>query len=246
MSLSGTTSWSLQRDAIISAALRKLAVLSGGSSPESYQVTNAAETLNGMIKSFQVDGMPVWKMNTYSFNTVANTPTYTIGTGQTLNTTAPLKIVQAWRNQTLTSTGAVISSNVPMNVYTNYNFNLLPASANSGPPVNLYYQPKAQTGVISLWPTPALDTTVTTTVYIRYQDVFQDFNAATDDLDFPPYWTEAIIYGLAWRLAPEYGIPTQDRTDLKNEALYFKNEALSFGAEEGSLFIQPDWSGNRR
>ena len=237
MSLSGTTSWSLQRDTIISAALRKLAVLSGGSSPETYQITNAAETLNGMIKSFAVDGMPVWKMNTYSFPTVANTPSYTIGTGQTLNVSAPLKIVQAWRNQSTNS------SNVPMNVYTNYNFNLLPTTATSGTPVNLYYQPKAQTGIISIWPTPQDSNT---TIYIRYQDTFQDVNSSTDDLDFPPYWMEAIIYGLAWRLAPEYGIPTQDRADLKNEALYFKNEALSFGTEEGSLYMQPDWSGNQR
>jgi len=237
MSLSGTTSWSLQRDAIINAALRKLAVLSGGSSPEAYEITNASETLNAMIKSFQVDGMPVWKMTTYSFPTVANTSTYTIGTGQTLNTPVPLKIIQAWRNQSTNS------SNVPMNVYTNYNYNLLPTTATSGTPVNLYYQPKASSGVISVWPTPA---DANTTIYIRYQDAFQDFNASTNDLDFPPYWTEAVIYGLAWRLAPEYGLPPQDRADIKNEALYFKNEALSFGTEEGSLFMQPDWSGNQR
>lgn len=237
MSLSGTTSWALQRDAIINAALRKLAVLSGGSSPEAYEITNAAETLNAMIKSFQVDGMPVWKMNTYSFTTVANTPSYTIGSGQTLNTSAPLKIVQAWRNQ------GTDSSNVPMNVYTNYNYNLLPSTTTAGTPVNLYYQPKAQTGIISLWPTP-LDTS--NTIYIRYQDMYQDMTSASDDIDFPPYWTEALIYGLAWRLAPEYGVPTQDRADIKNEALYFKNEALSFGTEEGSLYIQPDWSGNQR
>ena len=41
MSTSGTTTWKLNRDAVISAALRKLSVLSGGSTPETYQVTTA-------------------------------------------------------------------------------------------------------------------------------------------------------------------------------------------------------------
>lgn len=236
MSTSGSTTWKLQRDSIIKAALRKLAVLSGGSTPETYQIDNASEALNAMLKSFQTDGMPLWAMKSYSFTTVVGQSQYPIGVGQAFNVPYPLKVTQGWRNVSSNS------SNVPMNIYTDYNFNLLPMITSSGTPVNLYYQPLNGYGYINLWPKPSDNTT---TITIRYQRPFEDMNSATDDLDFPSYWTEAIIYGLAVRLAPEYGVPLQDRQVLEKEAEFFRQQALSFGTEEGGFFFQPDWAGQR-
>jgi hypothetical protein len=235
MSTSGTTSWSLQRDAVINGALRKLSVLSGGSAPEAFEVTNAAEALNAMIKGFQADGMPVWAIKKYTFTTVSGTSAYSIGIGQTLATPVPLKVLQAYRNQ---SSGV----NVPMNIYTNYNYNLLPLTTSSGVPINLYYQPQATLGTVNLWPIP---NDSTTTITLVYQRPFEDMTTSADDFDFPSYWTEAMIYGLAWRLGGEYGIPIQDRSVLSKEAEFFHQQALSFGQEEGSVYMQPDWSGRR-
>lgn len=236
MSTSGTSVWSLKRDAVINSALRKISVLSGGSSPATYEVTNAAEALNAMIKGFEADGMPLWAIKEYTFTTVANTGTYNIGVSQTLNTPMPLKVIQGYR---IEQSGAV---NVPLLVYNHYDYNLLPVNASSGEPVNLFYQPLSTYGTLKLWPTP-ID--ATTTITIVYQRPFEDMNASTDDFDFPSYWTEALIYGLAWRLAPEYGIPIQDRQVLAKEAEFFHAQALSFGTEEGSLTLMPDWSGRR-
>lgn len=236
MSTSGTSTWSLKRDAVINSALRKLSVLSGGSSPAAYEVSNAAEALNAMIKGFQADGMPVWAIKEYTFTTVAGTGTYNIGTGQTLNTPMPLKVVQAYR---IEQSGAV---NVPMLVYNHYDYNLLPVNAASGEPVNIFYQPLSTYGTIKLWPTPA---DATTTVTLTYQRPFEDMTTATDDFDFPPYWTEALIYGLAWRLSGEYGTPVSDRQILQKEAEFFHGQALSFGTEEGSMYFMPDWSGKK-
>ncbi|MDE3022481.1 MAG: hypothetical protein KGI54_11550 [Pseudomonadota bacterium] len=235
MSTSGTTVWSLQRDSVINGALRKLAVLSGGSAPATYEVSNAAEALNAMIKGFQTDGMPVWAIKKYTFTVVSGTPSYTIGNGQTINTPMPLKVIQAYRNQTN-------SVNVPMNIYTEYNYNMLPLTVSSGVPINLWYQPQSTYGTVNVWPQPSDSTT---TITLVYQRPFEDMNSSTDDFDFPPYWTEALIYGLAARLAPEYGVPLQDRQLLTKEAEYFHQTALMYGVEEGSLYIQPDWSGKR-
>jgi hypothetical protein len=234
MSTSGTTVWALQRDAVINSALRKLSVLSGGNSPQTYEVTNAAEALNAMIKGFQAEGMPVWAIKEYTFTTVANTASYNIGNGQTLATPMPLKIIQADRVE---STGSV---NIPMEIYSHYDYNLLPINASSGEPVNMFYQPFTTYGKIQMWPTP-ID--ANTTIRIIYQRPFEDMNASTDNFDFPDYWTEALIYGLAWRMSPEYGIPLMDRQELMKTAEYFKQQALSFGTEEGSIFLSPDWSG---
>ena len=236
MSTSGTTTWKLNRDEIIAAALRKLAVLSGGNAPETYQITDGTQALNAMIKGFETDGMPVWAIKSYTFTTVVGDADYPIGPGQTYDTAKPLKVLQAWRNQPTNF------SNVPMNVYTNYNYDLLPLALSSGTPVNLYYQPMRETGMINLWPKP---NDAVTTITIRYQAPFEDMVSATDDLDFPSEWTEAVIYGLAARLAPEYGLPLQDRQQIAKEAEYFHTKALEFGNEEGSFYLQPDTAGQK-
>jgi hypothetical protein len=236
MSTSGVSTWSLQRDSVINGALRKLSVLSGGSSAQAWEITNAAEALNAMIKGFYVDGMPIWAIKEYTFTTTAGTASYNIGNGQTLATPMPLKVIQGYR---IESTGA---SNIPLNVYNHYDYNLLPVNATSGEPVNLFYQPFSTYGTVKLWPTP-ID--ATTTITIVYQRPFEDMVISTDDFDFPSYWTEALIYGLAWRLAGEYGTPIMDRQNLQKEAEFFHQQALSFGTEEGSMYFMPDSSGRK-
>jgi hypothetical protein len=236
MSTSGTTTWKLNRNEIISAALRKLGVLSGGSTPETYQITDATQALNALVKGLQTDGMPLWAIKTFTFTTVVGDADYPIGPSQTLNTAKPLKIFQAWRNQSSNY------SNVPLNIYTNYNYDLLPLVNSSGTPVNLYFQPFNTYGMINLWPKP---NDATTTISIRYQAPFEDMTSDTDDLDFPSEWTETIIYLLAVRLAPEYGIPLMDRQQLKKEADELHATALMFGTEEGSFFFQPDTAGRK-
>jgi len=239
MATSGSTDWTLTRAQVITGALRKLGVLASGASPSTSQTNDGAEALNALIKAFHADGMPVWAIETTSFTVTSGTASYTIGPAQTINTVyPPLKLLQARR----ISDG---ETNVPLNVYTRYDFNNLPTSdTTTGTPVTLYYQPTISsgvaTGVISLWPTPDDSTTE---ISIDYQRPFQDMDAATDNFDFPSYWMQALIYNLAWTLAPEYGTPPTDRTLLQKEAIYWKEQALSYGTEEGSLIFQPSYPG---
>lgn len=232
MATSGSTDWSLNRDQVIKGALRKLAVLASGASPSTNQTTDGAEALNALVKALHADGMPLWKITSTSFTVTDGTSSYTIGPSQTVNTVQPLKVLQAFH----TPTGGV---QIPMQVYNRYDFNTLPVlSTIEGEPVNLYYQPLRTTGTIKLWPTP---NNSTTSITIHYQAPYEDLDAATDDFDFPAYWVQALIYLLAWVLAPEFGIPIMDREKLEKEALYWKNEALSFGSEESSLYLMPDY-----
>jgi hypothetical protein len=231
MATSGSYDWKLNRDQVITAALRKLAVLPSGGSPSTAQTNDGSDALNAILKAFHADGMPLWAITSTTFSCVAGTASYSIGVGQTINTVAPLKVIQALYT---------VSGNapVPMNIYTRNDFNQLPIlSTITGTPVNLYYQPlEAEQGTIRVWPTP--DTT--TSITIHYQRPFTDMDAAANDLDFPNYWTQAIIYNLAWSLAPEYGVPPTDRNILAQEATFWKKEALNYGSEEGSVYFQPD------
>lgn len=236
MALSGSYDWTLTRAQVIAGALRKLGVLASGASPTTAQTNDGAEALNALVKAFHADGMPLWAITSNTFTVTSGTSSYTIGPSKTINTAAaPLKVIQAWRNLSG-------QADVPMNVYNRYDFNALPTlSTITGKPINIYYQPGHTAGVgsgtIYLWPTPDDSTT---TVTIEYQRPFDDMDATDNNFDFPSYWMQALIYNLAWSLAPEYGTPPTDRDRIATEAKYWKEQALSYGSEEGSIFFAPE------
>jgi hypothetical protein len=58
-------------------------------------------------------------------------------------------------------------------------------------------------------------------------------------MDFPEEWYNALIYHLAVRLAPEWGVPLPDRQMLLQEAKMYTEDALMVGQEDASLFLQP-------
>lgn len=233
MATSNSTDWTLNRDQVITAALRKLGVIPSGATPSANQVADAASALNALVKAFQADGMPLWKISAQTFTTVAGTGTYNVGPSQTINCPKPLRIIQA----IITPPNGV---NMPMNIYNRYDFQNLPqGSTYTGTPINFYYQPLRTTGTIYLWPFPSDSTS---TITFHYQSPYEDMDTAVDDFDFPSEWIQPLIYNLAWSLAPEYGIPPQDRTIMQKEAEYWHQYVLSMGSEEGGVFIQPDWS----
>ena len=77
-------------------------------------------------------------------------------------------------------------------------------------------------------------------IIITYQKQYDDLDTSTDEPEFPSEWFDALKFGLAHRLAPEYGMEINDRRQLQQEALLLKQEALNNGLENGSFFFQAD------
>ncbi len=100
MPTSGSTDFSVTRDDIIKRALRLIGALAQGETPTSDQTTEAALALNGLVKAWQVDGMPLWAVKTYAITLTDSVGTYRIGVGQTVNTPKPLKVLQAFNHDT--------------------------------------------------------------------------------------------------------------------------------------------------
>lgn len=232
MTTSSTTTFNLTSDQLVSAAMRKLAVLGDGQSPSVTQLANGTQALNAMLKTFTVKGMPLWVMAETTVTPAASL-TYTMGIGQTINTPAPLKVTQVLIQDA--------TSSVPLMVKSHYDYNLLSNFSSPGVPNCYWYEPLNQIGVLHVWPLPDSTTIANKTFKVVYQRPFYDMVSGTDTLDFPQHWHEAVIYGLAYRLSPEFGVPIQDRQMVGKEAEYFLSEALSFGTEEGSMYLMPDW-----
>jgi len=234
---SGSTDFSVTRDDIIKRALRLIGVLAQGETPSATQVTEAASALNGLVKAWQADGMPLWALKSYAVTLVAGTKDYEIGLGKAVNIPKPLKVQQAY-NHNVTS-----NVDIPMRILTKQEYNMLGNKTSAGNPIQIYYDPQRDYGILSVFPVPSTVEQTANTITLFYQRPFEDFDASTDNPDFPQEWYDAITYGLATRLAPEYGIPAADRKVLWQEMSIIKKEALDFGTEEGSLYFQRDFRG---
>lgn len=228
MATSGSTNYSYNRDQIITAALRKLGVVAQGESPSTVQKNEASEALNLMTKAFISEGMPLWKIDEYDLPLEEGTSSYTI-------TTRMLKVVQAYR-----SDGTI---DIPLRVITRDEYNRLGNKTSQGFPVSIYHNPRLSDSVVKVYPTPDSVSETSWTLKLTYQKIFDDFDTSADDPDFPQEWYEALVYCLADRLAPEYGLSVVERKLIKEEAKTAKEYAVSFGTEEGSLYFQCDWRG---
>jgi hypothetical protein len=232
MATSGITTNQLTRNQFIEAGLRTLGVLALDQTPAATEYTNALVKLNALVGEFRTKGLQIWHRTSYTMSLTSGTSSYTIGSGQTLNTPYPIHMLQAVRLDSNSST------RIPIEIIGDFNFNLLPTST-SGVPIQITYQPKVNLGVIKVWPEPDSYSQTYVTLALTYLRPIEYFSASTDTADFPEEWVSAIIYNLAVRMAPEYGIPLQERTLLISEAEKYLATAVDNSFEDTSLFFQP-------
>lgn len=234
MSTSGTTNFNVDRNQIISGALRLCGVLAEGETATTEQINNGAEALNMLVKRLMADGMPLWAMKQYSVTLVAGQKEYTIGVGEAVNTAKPLRVVQAFNHMT---SGSL---DIPMRIVTRDEYNKLGNKTSSGNPIQIFYEPLNETGKLHVFPVPDSTSASQNVVTLVYQRPFEDFDSSTDTPDFPQEWLETIKYLLATRLAGEYQTPLSVRQQLIVEATALKEASLSMGTEEGSFYFGVD------
>ena len=225
MTTSANTSYESNRDNIIKAALRKCGVLSEGETPTTESITNCSQALNNIVVRFATLGMPLWKRTELPITIVATVKDYTVANS--------LKAPQVILKDT---TGGVQYELLPKS---RYDYNKLPRNTN-GTPVHFTFNPNLENGTLTIWPIPDATAASTKSIVVVYQKEFDGFFAASDTPDFPSYWTDALTYELAVNIAPEYGVPLQDRQALRQEAAVYLSQAQGYGDEEDSLFITPE------
>jgi hypothetical protein len=226
MATSGNTSWEQTRDNIIERAFAKFGIPGEGNTLSVSQYSVGSSVLNEVVALANVAGMPLWKRTSETRALSTTNQVYAVSDA--------MKIAQV----ILRDIGGGTSYELQNKIL--YDFNQLPTN-NKGVPVNWTFAPSIQGGFISLWPPTSDATTVSTKeIVIVYQKEFDGFFSSGNTPDFPSYWTTALIYRLAVLLAPEYGVPTQDRQELKQEAANYWGAALSYGDDDGSYYFQPE------
>lgn len=245
MATSGSTDFSLNGKQIVQEALRVIGVGVTGETLSAEELSDGLRVLNRQMKALQAEGLQLWKRTELSVPLTDGKATYTLGNtgGEDVTTPRPLKVLSAVREHT--DGGVARLEQLAYEDYWN-----LPNKSSKSIPVQFFFNPpvpnNSDLADLTLWPTPDSTAASDWTIELVIQEPFEDLDKGTDDLDFPPYYEEALVYGLAYRLAPEYGLSLQERQLLAQDSTQALNRAMDWDFEWGSLYLQPDWEGRQK
>jgi hypothetical protein len=235
MATSGSSNLSTTRNDLINGALRLIGVLDPeGGSATATQISNAAESLNFLTKSWMADGLQMWCVKNTSITLVDGTARYRCGNSQTVNVPKPLKIYEAYLNDSSSDT------DTPLVIISEQDYYLLGNKTSEGTPSQMYYDPQREYGDIYLFPVPDATAASNKTLKIVYQRPIEDFDASTDEPDVPVEWFNALKWGLAMELAPEYGVSNSRYQLITQEAERRKMMAKGYDQENDSIMFCPE------
>lgn len=226
MATSGTATFDLNRNEIITEALELCGVIQATETPSADDVTSCARKLNMLIKSWVSLGYHIWAQSEATQTLVAGTYSYTLGS----NGNRPWRINDMWLRD---SDGL----DRPIDLISREEYNALPDKTTQGKPVKAYYDRQKLTGTLKLWPAPD---SATDTVYYVQQRVLQDFNASTDSPDLATEWGLAVCYNLAKLIAPVYSVPSDKLAYIVGMAESTLDDALAGDREDVSVQFTPD------
>lgn len=144
----------------------------------------------------------------------------------------PLRILYAFTRDQLTNTDEPVEIIKDRAKY----FGIYDKTNDSNP-TRIYYDPQLTNGVLY---TNYEQTNVDETLELVYHRPIEDFDASTDNPDFPQEWYEPLVYGLALRLAPDYGKNVTERQELIREAEVLGINIKGF-YQDGPQKIIPTW-----
>jgi hypothetical protein len=243
-----SSTYNLDRDQIITLALRKIGILEIGDVPDPATIANASMSLNLFIKHMSTDGLKMWKNSELVIPLISGQTQYNLG-GSTSAlmydtqaptvaiTDKPLKIIQGfYRNNQ--STPPV---DVPVLLLSKQEYNVLGSKYSTGTANSIFYDPKKLTGILSVYLTPDVNAQTNLELHVVAQLPLNDINSATDMADFPNEWTNCLVWNLADQLALEYGIPMNHRQEIGTRAMMYKTQLSDWDVEATSTFFAPDF-----
>lgn len=143
----------------------------------------------------------------------------------------PLRIISAYRR-------SITDTDTPVDIISRQEYADLSDKFTEGKTIQVFYQPTLTTGTLSIWPTADLTTDV---LRFWYERPLEDFDAYTDNPDFPIEWGEALCYNLAYRVAMAHdSVPQPKRLEIKDAAQVFWYDALGHDKEDASIYFQPN------
>lgn len=225
MTTSATYTFNDTRNEIIEDAAEMAGILDPeGGSLTQYQYAKFTKLLNRLIKAWMTDGLQIWKRKKISVSLVDSTASYTIDP-------RAIRLLDGYYRQT---TGSI---DTPLKIISLEEYNRFGVKTTEGTTTQVCYHPTTPTGTLYVYPVPA---STANTLQLEFLYPYEDFVTFTDTPDFPPEWLEAIVAGLAAKIAWSHGMDEQRLTKLETQVEKLKGTAMG-ASQENSVYFQPDF-----
>ncbi len=233
MATSGTTSFTVTRDDIINAALRKTTRFEAGETIPPSDIATCAFSLNMMVKEMALDGLPLWCVQQISIPLVSGQASYNLSTAS--NSTHPLRVLDLFLRD---SSG----NDTSLSLESRYEYNTLGEKSSPGSPNQAFYDPQLGAGTITLYNVPD-DPTDTLIVVIQRQ--IQDVNISTHNPDSPQEAYLMLVWSLADLISIDYSVPRDIRVEIAAKAQFYRSKFFDSTQEQVSITFAPTIRGTR-
>ena len=222
---------------IIRRSLRLCRVIDPAEAVPAAEGQDGLESLNALLSTWRLEGLLAYDIERAVFALVGGQQQYTIGPGGNWDTT-PLFGVSGGRPVRIDSMGLVDATQtpaleIPMTPLSQRDYqHIALKSMQSSWPTHFSYSPLVPLGSVYLWPSP----TVAYSVAVYLWHSLQQFPTIHTDVTLPDGYEEALIYNLARRVAPEYGVsllPDVILTAMESKGLVMK-------AADEPVLLDPD------
>lgn len=177
---------------LITGAARLIGIVRKGEALDNDEAMDGLTALNDMLASWSNNGL-LTVSRVWEYFTVSAATSYTIGSGQSLNTTRPIKIVAAFFRS-----GDI---DYPLEIISDEQYESITLKTlQSDFPCYLNYDNAYPYGTIRLYPQGAGQ------LHLLSEKPIGNIASLTTTVDLPPGWNRAIRSNLAIEMEPEYGV----------------------------------------
>lgn len=234
MAVSNSVDFNLTAVDLITEARRKIGIHETEEPLSDAEKTAGLTQLNAMLKSWQVGGVSFSQYTEGSITLTQSDKDLVFGSGGDF-TTVPFDIIDVRLTRS--------STDRPMIEMSREEYYAIPNKTSEGPPSQWFYDRQRNGGTMYIWPAP--DATAGTLKFTYVRKIY-DMDANADDLDLPQEWYEAVIYGLADRMAENYGLintPLGQRVSEKAQASLQEIKDFDTAEGMGSIRVLPNRTG---
>jgi len=216
---------------LINLALKQSGVLGVGQTASAGDVQDAFKIMNMMLAQWQTNRFLVYHLVTNSL-VCTGQQSYTVGIGGDFSIPRPDKISAAYVQ--LTSQTAPNQVDYPLTIITaREDYDRIAVKQQGSMPTALFYDSAYPLGSVFPWSVPDNQYSLFITTFAQ----LQQFGTVADVIDMPPQYEEAIMWNLAGRLRPMYGLePEATITALARASI---NTLATSNAQIPTMTIDP-------
>lgn len=190
---------------IITDSLREIGVLAASETPTDADAQAALRSMNRMIDRWNASRLMIYVVSRQQFSFTAGQQSYTMGSGANFNAARPAKIDHA-EIRVLTQTP---NYDIPLEIVTDQQWSAITDKNETEEiPRRLWVQYGFPNLTLNFWPKPS----VVNAVGLYTWSALSSFAALTTSVSLPPGYEDALVYGLASRLAPQFGLQVNPKT----------------------------------